>query len=90
MEAGTSSQPPHRNGKETVPRSPCKKPTTKIVLPRIPEGVHVPKNLLGYVEKLRYSDHNVTDTDTLLEFAKQFYLQTVGIGPFGEPINESV
>jgi hypothetical protein len=50
-------------GKETVPRSPHKKPITTIALPRIPEGVRVPTNLLGYVEKLRYSNHDVTDTD---------------------------
>jgi hypothetical protein len=46
--------------------------------------------LLGYVEKLRYSDHDVMDMDKFPEFAKQVYLQTVGIGPFGEPINQPV
>jgi hypothetical protein len=44
--------------------------------------------LLGYVEKLRYSNHDVTDTDKFQEFAKQVYLQNVGIGPFGEPIHQ--
>jgi hypothetical protein len=42
------------------------------------------------VEKLRYSDHDVTDTDKFLEFTKKVYLQNVGIGPFGEPINQPV
>jgi hypothetical protein len=45
-------------------------------------------NLLGHVEKLRYSDHDVTDTDKFPEFSKKFYLDTVGIGHFGEPINQ--
>jgi hypothetical protein len=56
----------------------------------IPEGVRITTNMLGHVEKLRYSDHDVTDTDKFPEFAKQVYLQTVGIGPFGEPINQPV
>jgi hypothetical protein len=47
-------------------------------------------NMLGHVEKLRYSDHDVMDTDKFPEFAKKVYLQTVGIGPFGEPINQPV
>jgi hypothetical protein len=50
--AGTSSQPPQRKkDKIQIPRSPRKKPTTKIVLPRIPEGVQVGPELLGYVEE---------------------------------------
>jgi hypothetical protein len=73
-----------------VPRSPHRQPVAAIVFPRIPEGVHVPANLLGHVEKLRYSDHDVTGTDKFPEFAKQVYLQTIGIGPFGEPINQLV
>jgi len=44
--------------------------------------------MLGHVEKLRYSDHDVTDTDKFLEFAKKVYLETVGLGSFGEPINQ--
>jgi hypothetical protein len=43
-------------------------------------------NLLGCVEKLQYSDHDVTDMKNFLEFTEQFYLDRVGIGPFGDPI----
>jgi hypothetical protein len=46
--------------------------------------------LLDYVEKLKYLDNNVMDTDKFLEFVKQVYLQTVGVDPFGEPIHQLV
>ena len=46
--------------------------------------------MLGHKEKLRYSDHDVTEMDKFSEFSKKFYLETVGIGPFGEPINQPV
>jgi hypothetical protein len=36
------------------------KTTCIIVFPRILEGVWVKEDLLGYVEKLKYLDHNVT------------------------------
>jgi hypothetical protein len=39
---------------------------------------------------LRYSNHDVTDTEKFPKFAKRVYLQTVGIGPFGEPIHQPV
>jgi hypothetical protein len=42
------------------------------------------------VEKLRYSDHDATDTNKFPEFTKQVYLQTVGVDPFGEPIHQPV
>jgi hypothetical protein len=45
-------------------------------------------NLLGHAEKLRYSDHDVMDTDKFPEFAKKVHLETIGTGPFGEPINQ--
>jgi hypothetical protein len=40
------------------------------------------------MEKLRYSDHDVTDTDKFSKFTKQVYLDTVDIGHFIEPINQ--
>jgi hypothetical protein len=53
-----------------VPRSPRRQPAAAIVFPHIPEWVRVLENLLGYVEKLRYSDHDVMDTDKIPEFTK--------------------
>jgi hypothetical protein len=43
-------------------------------------------NLLGYVENLGYSDHDVTDMEKFHEFAKKVYLDAMGIVPFGEPV----
>jgi hypothetical protein len=39
------------------------------------------------MEKLRYSNHEVTDMEKFLEFVNQVYLDTMGIGHFREPIN---
>jgi len=90
MEAGTSSQPPQRKGKQAVPRSPHKQATTAIILQCIPEGVCIAGNMLGCMEKLRYSYHDLMNMDKFLEFSKKFYLQTMGMGPFGKPINQPV
>jgi hypothetical protein len=48
----------------------------------------VKSNFLGYVEKLKYSDHDVMNTDKFLDFAKKFYLQRVGIDLFGETVHQ--
>jgi hypothetical protein len=56
------------------------------MLPRIPEGVQTTPTLLGCMEKLRYSDHDVADEGKFPEFAQQVYLDSIGIGPFGDPI----
>jgi hypothetical protein len=61
---------------------------TTIVFPHILEGVHVVGNLLGHVEKLWYSYHDVIEIEKFLEFSKKVYLDIVGLGPFGEPINQ--
>jgi hypothetical protein len=50
--------------------------------------VCVTANLLGHIEKLWYSDHDVIDMDKFPEFAKKVYLDTRGIGHFSEPINQ--
>jgi hypothetical protein len=42
--------------------------------------------LLGCVEKLRYADHDVSDTEKLPEFAQQVYMESRGIRPFGDPM----
>jgi hypothetical protein len=44
--------------------------------------------MLGHLEKLWYSYHDLIDIGKFSEFAKKVYLDTMGIGPFGEPINQ--
>jgi hypothetical protein len=67
-------------------QSPRRQPYATIVLQHIPEGVETMTTLIGCVEKLRYSDHNVVDARQFPEFAQQVYLDSIGIGPFGDPI----
>jgi hypothetical protein len=50
--------------------------------------VRVKSDLLGYVEKLKYLNHDVTDIGNFSGFAKKLYLQTVGLDAFGEPVNQ--
>jgi hypothetical protein len=89
MEVENSSYSPEQKGKHLVERSSRSHATTTRVLPYILEGVCVMDKILGYMEKLRYSDHDVTDTEKFLELAKKVYLDTVGIGHFSKPINQS-
>ena len=87
--AGTSSQPPPpKKDKIQIPRSPRKKPVAEIVLPRILDGVQVGPDLLGYIGKLKYSEHDVADEDKFLELAKRVFIQSTGTNPVGEPINQ--
>jgi hypothetical protein len=44
--------------------------------------------ILGHVEKLKFSYHDVTDRDKFPEFAPQVYMERKGIGPKGDPILE--
>jgi len=67
-------------------RSPRKQPDTSIVLPCIPEGVPATPTLLGCIERLRYADHDVSDTKKFLEFVQQVYIESLGTWPFGDPI----
>ena len=86
---GTSSQPPPpKKYKIHIPKSPHKKHTTKIVLPHIPDGVQVGPDLLGHIGKLKYSNHDIANTNKFLELAKRVYMEIVGMNPFGELIDQ--
>jgi hypothetical protein len=50
--------------------------------------VQVEPDLLGHIKKLKYSDHDVADTDKFPEFSKRVYLHTVGVNAVGEPIDQ--
>jgi hypothetical protein len=71
-----------------TPSSPRKKPTTKIVLPRIPEGVQVEPQLLDHVGKLKYSDHEVLDDTKYPELAPRVFMQNIVVNQLGERINQ--
>jgi hypothetical protein len=85
----TSSLPPLlKKDKIQIPRSPFKKPAAEIILPCIPDGVQVGPDLLGYIWKLKYSDHDVADEDKFLELAKRVFVQSTGTNLVGESINQ--
>jgi hypothetical protein len=66
--------------------SPHRQDSTTIVLSGIHKGVHATPNLLECMETLCYSDHDIVDVEKFREFARQVYLDDVGIGPFEDPI----
>jgi hypothetical protein len=57
-------------------------------LSHIPEGVQVKEDLLEYVEKINYLDHDAMEMDKFPEFTKKVYLQMVGLDPFGAPVHQ--
>jgi hypothetical protein len=72
MEVGTLSQPPQR---KAVPRSSFMQAATTIVLSCIPEGLRIIGNILGHMEKLRYSYHHVTINFKLVQYLLQTNFQ---------------
>jgi hypothetical protein len=42
--------------------------------------------LLVYVERLRYLNHDVVDAGEFPEFVQQVYMDSIGTGPFGDPM----
>jgi hypothetical protein len=83
---GTSNQTPQHEDKVQIPSSPRKKPAAEIILPHIPTGVHVEPELLGHVEKLKYSEHDVSDETKFSELAQRLIMQTITVNQLGETI----
>jgi hypothetical protein len=78
--------PSTEKGETTHRASPRKQPDASIILPCIPEGVQATPSLLGCIERLRYTDHDVSDTNKFPEFVQQVYMESLGTGPLGDPI----
>jgi hypothetical protein len=78
QEAGPSTVTMKTKGKQTVQRSPCKQKEVTLTLPCIPEGVKILPGILGCVDKLKYSDHDIADRDKFPEFAPQVYMERKG------------
>jgi hypothetical protein len=61
----------------------------EIILPHILDVVIVVEEMLGKVEKLKYVDHDVTDTTKFPDLAQEIYLENKEeLGPLGNPILE--
>jgi hypothetical protein len=82
LEVGTSSTPTQRKGKQPIMWSPCKQPDASIILPCIPEGVQATPSLLGCIERIRYTNHDVSDTKKIPRIC--------AAGVYGEPGNMAV
>jgi hypothetical protein len=63
--------------------------TVEITLPHLPDVVVVVEDMLGKVLKLKYADHDITDTMKFPDFTQEVYLENRGeVGPLGKPILE--
>jgi hypothetical protein len=78
VEAGTSSMLLRRKGKQPLARSPHKKTKALIILLHILEGVQAMPTLLGCVEKLIYTYHDVFETRKFPKFAQRVYMESIG------------
>jgi hypothetical protein len=59
-----------------------------IVMPKIPNKVKTEDNMVGGVDSLKYSDHDVSDATKFPYLAAQSYLESRGEGPSGAPLLE--
>jgi hypothetical protein len=51
------------------------------VMPKNPKGVKTEDNMVGGVDRLKYFDHDVSDTIKFPYLAAQSYLESRGEGP---------
>jgi hypothetical protein len=50
----------------------------EITLPHLPDVVVVVEDMLGKVPKLKYADHDITDTKKFPDFVQEVYLENRG------------
>jgi len=61
----------------------------EITLPHLPDIVVTMEDMSGKVPKLKYVDHEITDTMKFQDFAQEVYMENRGeVGPLGKPILE--
>jgi hypothetical protein len=75
-------------GKHVVPRTLRKQKELNLTLPKIPDRVRVVGDMLGFVNKLKYVDHDVADIGKFPKFVQQVYMDNRGEGPLVDPILE--
>jgi hypothetical protein len=69
--------------------TPSKQNSVEIMLPYIPNVVAIVEYMLGKVAKLKYVDHDVTNTKKFPNLAQEIYLESKEeAGPSGKPILE--
>jgi hypothetical protein len=57
-------------------------------MPNIPYGVKEDDEIIGGVNNIRYSYHDVADTIKFPDLAQHNYMECRGEGPSGEPLLE--
>jgi hypothetical protein len=68
----------------------CTQAELVIMMPKIPEGVKVEDEMVGGVDTIKYSNHDVADAVKFLDLVPQNYLESRGEGPSGVPLLEPV
>jgi hypothetical protein len=66
----------------------CIQAELAIVMQKIPKGVKIDDNMLGGVDSLKYSKHDVSDTINFPYLATQSYMERRGEGPSCMPLLE--
>jgi hypothetical protein len=66
----------------------CTQAKLDIVMSKIPKGVKTEDNMVGGVDSLKYSDHDVSDAIKLPDLAPQSYLESRGEVPSSMPLLE--
>jgi hypothetical protein len=59
-----------------------------IVMPKIPKGVKTDDNMVGGVDSLKYSNHDVSDAIKFPHLEQHSYLERRGEVPLGVPLLE--
>jgi hypothetical protein len=89
VEEELAEENPAVGQKRKTPGAPSKQTSVEIMLPHIPDVVIVVEDMLGKVEKLKYADHDVTDTTKFPDLVQEIYLENKEeVGPSGNPILE--
>jgi hypothetical protein len=60
------------------------------MIPKIPKGVKADDEMVGGVDAIRYSDHDVADVVNFLDLMPHNYLESRGEGPLGAQLLDPV
>jgi hypothetical protein len=59
-----------------------------IIMPKIPDGVKVDKEMIGGVNGKRFSDHDIVDVVKFPNLEQENYMECKREGPSGAPLLE--
>ena len=79
QEVSPSKETINGKRKQSVHISQCKQLEVMIIVPCILEGLTILPNIVGWVEKIRYSGQDATDKDKFQELDPQVIMERKGI-----------